>query len=79
MKKMAKHVPKRNNNLVQKNTPVPKYGDHEQTETNNVFDLIDKYYQANLGKVTASISPAAIATSYLNLIKNYQMLQENMY
>lgn len=35
-------------------------------ELDDFFDLIDKYYQANIAKFTAGISPAAIITSYFS-------------
>ncbi|VEB36649.1 PHA synthase [Legionella sainthelensi] len=38
----------------------------EDHQKNDIFDYINKYYQANLGKFTASISPASTATSYFS-------------
>lgn len=38
--------------------------ENDPIETNDIFNLLDKYYQANLGKLTASVSPAAVSTSY---------------
>ncbi len=35
-------------------------------ETDSLFRFMDKFYQANLGKFTAGISPAAIRTSYFS-------------
>ena len=35
-------------------------------DKNDVFSFIDKTYQANLGKMTAGISPAALGTAYFS-------------
>jgi polyhydroxyalkanoate synthase len=35
-------------------------------ETDSLFRFMDKMYQANLGKLTAAISPASMATSYFS-------------
>lgn len=37
-------------------------------ETDSVFRFMDKFYQANLGKLTAGISPAALQSSYFSWI-----------
>lgn len=37
-------------------------------ETDSVFRLIDRTYQANLGKVTLGISPAALETAYFSWV-----------
>lgn len=57
-----KSKPKINNH--QKNIPIHLYD--EEPQRNDIFDFINKYYQANLGKFTASISPASTATSYFS-------------
>lgn len=38
----------------------------QPVETDSLFRFMDKFYQANLGKLTAGISPAAIETSYFS-------------
>ncbi|AWN74808.1 alpha/beta fold hydrolase [Legionella anisa] len=70
MKKMAKVV------LKEKKLSQKIKAKSGQTHTNHkennssvpydLFNLIDKYYQANLGKFTASISPASVATSFFS-------------
>lgn len=70
MKKMAKTVPAKKNkssSQTQKKQPTPTTldcKDDNPYESIDVFDFINKTYQANLGKVTASISPAAMGTAY---------------
>ncbi|WP_412758112.1 PHA/PHB synthase family protein [Legionella bozemanae] len=69
MKKMAKVVLKEKK-LSQKikassgQKPNPK--ENNPSAQYDLFNLIDKYYQANLGKFTASISPASVATSFFS-------------
>jgi polyhydroxyalkanoate synthase len=46
---------------------------NEPPETDSLFRFMDKFYQANLGKLTAGVSPAALATSYFSWIA--QLLQ----
>lgn len=40
--------------------------ENKAPETDSLFRFMDKFYQANLGKITAAISPAAIGTSYFS-------------
>lgn len=61
------------NHKDKKSTPKTKDASFKQTpeeanpiETDSLFRFIDKFYQANLGKLTAGISPAAIGTSYFS-------------
>lgn len=42
-------------------------------ETESIFQFIDKFYQANLGKLTVGVSPAALGTSYFSWVA--QLLQ----
>ena len=42
--------------------------DSDPEEANTLFNFIDKTYQANLGKLTAGVSPAAIETAYFSWI-----------
>lgn len=59
MKKIDKRVPPKKN-------PVKDCKDCDPQETDTLFSFIDKFYQANLGKITAGVSPAALATSYFS-------------
>jgi len=52
--------------MAAKQKTVQECIDCDPEETNNIFNLIDKFYQANLGKLTASISPASIGISYFS-------------
>lgn len=51
-------------------TDTPSYHYHfkqkkkEEIKSETLFDFMDKTYQANLGKITSGISPAAILTAY---------------
>lgn len=47
--------------------------DCDPPETGNPFHFFDKLYQANLGKITAGLSPAALASSYFSWVA--QLLQ----
>ncbi|KTD44737.1 PHA/PHB synthase family protein [Legionella parisiensis] len=70
MKKMAKVV------LIEKKPSQkikatrgqadPNHKENNPPAPYDLFNLIDKYYQANLGKFTASISPASVATSFFS-------------
>ncbi|MGL5741245.1 MAG: PHA/PHB synthase family protein [Legionella sp.] len=67
MKKVAKPVSVKE----KKPSRQPKKARHVKkvkypSEPMDIFNLIDKLYQANLGKFTASISPASVATSYFS-------------
>lgn len=46
---------------------------NEPPESDRLFQFMDKTYQANLGKLTAGISPAALASSYFTWVA--QLLQ----
>lgn len=67
MKKTAQPILSKNKSKIDnhsKKTPIhPHEEDHQKDD---IFDFINKYYQANLGKFTASISPASTATSYFS-------------
>ncbi|KTD68910.1 PHA synthase [Legionella steelei] len=70
MKKMA-HVTTKENKSSQKGKVKKKPSatvnrKENAAATYDIFNLIDKYFQANLGKFTASISPASVATSYFS-------------
>ena len=45
---------------------VNKKSEAAAPESDSIFRFMDKYYQANLGKITAGMSPAAIGTSYFS-------------
>lgn len=50
-----------------KTTQVPQYcADSPRPETDDLFDFIDKSFQANLAKLTAGISPATVGVSYFS-------------
>jgi polyhydroxyalkanoate synthase len=72
MRTMGKAVPAKKNKSLstrkrQQTTPsLQVCKDYDPYEPKNIFDYIDKTYQAHLGKFTASISPAAIGTSYFS-------------
>lgn len=65
MKKIARPISSKNKSKLKTDNHQEKTMTH-QDKKNNIFDLIDKYYQANLGKFTASISPASTAASYFS-------------
>lgn len=72
MKKMEKAVPaKKNKSSGKTKRPhtipsLQECKDYDPYEPDNIFDYIDRTYQANLGKFTASISPAAVGTAYFS-------------
>ncbi|KTD10869.1 PHA synthase [Legionella gratiana] len=69
MKKTAQSISSENKSKLNVDNQHEKTTTHqykEDPEKSDIFDLINKYYQANLGKLTASISPAATATSYFS-------------
>ncbi|KTD62690.1 PHA/PHB synthase family protein [Legionella shakespearei] len=50
-----------------KQAPPRKSKDHNDLgETDTLFRYMDRFYQANLGKLTAGLSPAALGTSYFS-------------
>jgi polyhydroxyalkanoate synthase len=57
-------------NIKNKGRPTKEY---DPPETDSMFRFMDKYYQANLGKLTAGISPAAMEASYFSWVA--QLLQ----
>ncbi|MGC1181705.1 PHA/PHB synthase family protein [Legionella sp.] len=72
MVKMAKTVTAKKNRSTtrKKNNQIEftlqKCNDDSSYELNNLFEFIDKTYQANVGKLTASISPASVGTAYFS-------------
>ncbi len=73
-----------NRNPVEKNNTRPRIKKtqestadfmqkNEPPETDSLFRFMDKLYQANLGKITAGVSPAALGTSYFSWMA--QLLQ----
>ncbi|KTD05403.1 PHA synthase [Fluoribacter gormanii] len=71
MKKMAKVVlnkknPSKKIKEIKGRTAGPDTKENASAVACDFFNLIDKFYQANLGKFTASISPASVATSYFS-------------
>lgn len=78
MKSMANAVPgKKNKTSAPKKTKarlaIQDCKEYDPYEPNDLFDFIDKNFQANLGKFTASISPASIGTAYFSWVA--QLLQ----
>lgn len=67
MKKTGKHVPS-NKQPIQSQSNNEEHKDSSPQESDSVFSYIDKSYQANLGKFTAGVSPAAIETAYFSWI-----------
>jgi polyhydroxyalkanoate synthase len=69
---MAKTVPakkKKSSTKVLKEqitSTIPICKDYDLSEHEDIFDYINKIYQANLGKFTASVSPAALGTAYFS-------------
>ncbi|KTD74689.1 PHA/PHB synthase family protein [Legionella waltersii] len=56
------------------NEPItPNEKIHQEPKPDEVFKFLDKVFQANLGKLTAGISPAALGTAYFSWIA--QLLQ----
>ena len=76
MKKTNKSNPIEKNNILpkikrkQEKTVEKK---NEAPETDSLFRFMDKFYQAHLGKLTAGVSPAALASSYFSWMT--QLLQ----
>jgi polyhydroxyalkanoate synthase len=72
MKKMEKPVPAKKDKVLSKRIrPQPinslQIGNNfDSYEPRDLFDYIDKTYQAYLGKFTTGISPASIGTSYFS-------------
>lgn len=69
MKKIVKSISSKHKSKLKFEIPLPNSARQERQENSkqsDIFDLINKYYQASLGKFTASISPASIATSYFS-------------
>ena len=56
-----------------KKSATPQVNQNETEDPDTLFRTMDKYYQANLGKLTAGVSPAALATSYFSWLS--QLLQ----
>lgn len=64
MKKMDKTVLVKTN--IKKKTVIPRKEDYSCHDPDNLFDFINKLFQANLGKFTANMSPASIGTDYFS-------------
>lgn len=60
--------PKINSQPVKTTKTASSRTQRNPIETDSLFRFMDKWYQANLGKLTAGISPAAYATSYFSLL-----------
>lgn len=75
MKKNEKDTPAKEKEIKKKKPDNTKLGNqlNENEETDTIFRFMDKFYQANLAKITAGISPAAIETSYFSWVA--QLLQ----
>ncbi len=58
---------------VANKNPITLGDTYDPLETDSVFRFTDKFYQANLGKLTAGISPAALETAYFSWVA--QLLQ----
>ncbi|MDR3503781.1 MAG: alpha/beta fold hydrolase [Legionella sp.] len=79
MKKMAKAVPAKKKQSPpatekqQATLSAKECKDCDPPETDDIFDFINKTYQANLAKITAGISPASVGVSYFSWIS--QLMQ----
>lgn len=79
MKKKAKAVPAKKKQQPpateeqQATLSAEECKDCDPPETDDIFDFINKTYQANLAKITAGISPASIGVSYFSWIS--QLMQ----
>ncbi|MFT4060016.1 MAG: alpha/beta fold hydrolase [Legionella sp.] len=71
MKRMAKTVPakkKKSSFKIQEQitSSLSQCKDNDPYDPEDIFDYINKTYQAHLGKFTASVSPASLGTSYFS-------------
>lgn len=76
MNKEPKGIPAKKNKpaaKTKKRVHIEKTPSDQFEKTDTIFKYMDKTYQANLGKLTAGVSPAALGTAYFSWIA--QLLQ----
>lgn len=59
---------KKRSTPIKKDMKKKESASYDCGKTDTIFRYMDRFYQANLGKLTAGVSPAALGTSYFSWI-----------